>query len=278
MKEFSGWQALFLSFWSPQLYRDVAKYWQGTGYTYLFLVLCATSILYCVKMQILANNIFDAMVLRVLLQVPDITCTNGEISIGQSSPYTIYAPGPVRRPFIVFDMSDKDFSDKPEMTMSEALRVEKHGVWAKKPVAGTRGMGADYALTPIKLEPDTNFSITKQAVMTGGRVFKNLFGAIAFLVIVPMAFLVAIIQTLVYALAGYVTSRLLGLSLSFMTLVRLASVCLTPIILVDSIKRILNREVPNFEALAALIILGYMIFALYSNRDTAVTLKTGEST
>jgi hypothetical protein len=63
-----------------------------------------------------------------------------------------------------------------------------------------------------------------------------------------------------------------------MTLVRLASVCLTPIILVDSIKRILNREVPNFEALAALIILGYMIFALYSNRDTAVTLKTGEST
>jgi len=274
MREFSGWQALFLSFWSPQLYRDVAKHWKGTGYTYLFLVLCASSILYCVKMQMLANNIFDTIVHRILLQVPDITCKQGEISIDKPSPYTVYAPG--HRPFIIFDINDEDFSIQPNMTGSEALRVSKHGVWVKRLLPRIDAHSDPYRLQPIETTQDSNFAFTKQSVLNCGITLKTLFGAISFLVIVVASFIQAIFVTLVYALAGFMTSRLLGLSLSFTTLIRLASVCLTPVILADSIRRILNRDVPNFELAAALVILGYMIFALYSNRDTAVTLEASE--
>jgi hypothetical protein len=277
MKEFSGWQALFLSFWSAQLYRDVAKHWQGTGYTYLFLVLCVTSIMYCVKLQLLANNIFDTIVYRILLQVPNVTCTHGEISIDRPSPYTVYSPG--HRPFIVFDMNDQDFSAEPEMIGSEAMRVEKHGVWVKRLLPQTDAEGKNFRLQPLETGHDSNFVVTKQSVMTGGTILKSLFGAISFLVMVPIVFLKFVLITVLYSLAGYVTSRLLNLSLSFTTLIRLSSVCMTPVILVESIKRILNRDFPNheFEIAAALVILGYMIFALYANRDTAVTLQPSES-
>jgi hypothetical protein len=83
--------------------------------------------------------------------------------------------------------------------------------------------------------------------------------------LVPFGFLFCVIQTLIYALIGKIFTSVMGVDLSYPSLIRLSSVCLTPVLLVDSILKVSAINVGLWWLCAIVIALGYLGFAVFSN-------------
>src|SRR5688572_7259364 len=89
MKRYSIFQAIFLSFFSSSLYRDVARRWRGIGFGYLLLVLALVWILTIIKMQMSLAPFVNREGMDFARQVPKITVSNGQVSTDVATPYFI---------------------------------------------------------------------------------------------------------------------------------------------------------------------------------------------
>ena len=109
MKQFSGWQALFLSFWSSSLYKDVAKEWRGVGYLYLLAVICLTTFFVVLQIQVVLVPQFEQLTKSIVNQLPAVKIEKGLLSIDKPSPYTIIEPKSGKA-FITFDTRSEPVS------------------------------------------------------------------------------------------------------------------------------------------------------------------------
>jgi hypothetical protein len=114
-KAYPIWKALFLSFYSPEIYKDVAKNWRGFALSYILLlsaIVCAIMMLgwlntiYKIDIKTYAaaatKQLFEDpdftfeenlnRVLNIAAQIPKVTISDGEASITESSPYLITDP------------------------------------------------------------------------------------------------------------------------------------------------------------------------------------------
>lgn len=89
MKQYSGWQALFLSFWSSSLYKDVAEQWHGVGYLYLLFVVSLNLFLMTLQTQFVTVPAIKRIVDQVVVQLPNVTIDKGKLAIDKDSPYVI---------------------------------------------------------------------------------------------------------------------------------------------------------------------------------------------
>lgn len=118
------WQALYMSLYSKALYLDIGRGWRGAGFRYLLLLtaLCMTALtgLWMVKISRINldvapsldipsdqenSNDLSSILVHLIAQVPVITIKQGEASITQDEPYTIYYPED-NAPFAVIDTKD----------------------------------------------------------------------------------------------------------------------------------------------------------------------------
>jgi hypothetical protein len=114
-KVYPAWKALFLSFYSADLYKDIAKNWKGLALSYILLV---SSIICIILTLNWLNNVykFDIekyadettkhlfedpnftfeenlnRILSVAAQIPKVTISDGEVSIKEDQPYFIIDP------------------------------------------------------------------------------------------------------------------------------------------------------------------------------------------
>ncbi len=107
MKQFSGWQALFLSFCSPALYRDVARSWTGLGFLYLLAVISITSLFVSIQINNWVAQVIDQNVSPICEQMPKLSIDNGKATIDKTCPYKVTDPK-TGRVIITFDTRDSE--------------------------------------------------------------------------------------------------------------------------------------------------------------------------
>ncbi|WP_133129282.1 DUF1189 family protein [Legionella yabuuchiae] len=83
------WQAIFLSFYSPSLYRDVSKRWKGVGAIYLFLVIAIGCVPLSVRVISYMTDYIDNELIAPLEKIPKLYIQGGQISLDKPMPYMI---------------------------------------------------------------------------------------------------------------------------------------------------------------------------------------------
>lgn len=92
MQQYNVFQAIFLSFYSKKLYRDVATNWGGKSFAYLFLLVAIVSIFFVLTAQKVITHGYHELYAKVSPQLPVVTISDGKVSTPEQRPYIITDP------------------------------------------------------------------------------------------------------------------------------------------------------------------------------------------
>ncbi|UCF00209.1 MAG: DUF1189 family protein [Planctomycetota bacterium] len=253
MKKFSIIHIPLLSFFSKDLYQDVGLYWKGLNFTYLLLLLAVCLIPTMIKAHIAFSNFIDNDAPKVVEQVPEITITDGEVSIKEPQPYYITNP---ENGHILAILDTTDTINSLEDTDALCL-VTKNSVIYRKDKFQTQ---------TIDLTKVENFALDSARITGWLNTTKKFF----VITIYPFALLGSycyrIVQALIYAAIGLLFAYWCKATLSYKTLIRLAIVAVTPCIIVGTVLGLVGVYLPPLVYL--LVALAYLFFAVKANSQT----------
>lgn len=256
MKRYSILHPLYLSFASRDLYRDVRTNWQGTGFLYLLLLLAITWLPIMVKVHRDISEEIRREAPKYIEQVPQVTIVKGRVSIDQPVPYTISNPDD-RAPLMVIDTAGTITSF--EQTPAPVLLTKDKLMYRKPRAAETR----IYDLTGID-----ELTIDRGIVSIWVEAFRKFFAIVAYPFAVAGSFAYRILQMLFYATIGLLFVKVLKSSLDYLAVLQLASVSITPVIILNTLRTLTELHVPAQGLVSFAIAMGYLFFAVKANVDT----------
>jgi len=263
--KYPGWQALYLSFFSADLYRDVAKNWGGVAYQYLLLIVVALSAISAIVVQVSANMMLSEQNLSpVLDKWPALTIDGGKFSTDRKSPYFI----DIGTDLVI------DFDTRPDAKFPE----DKKG-WLvnSTQIVQENLTSPGESMSKFDLESQgaglPKLVIDKQLILSWVNLLKTYVGIVIFIFGGIFTYLAVLFQTVFYALAGMIAAKVLNVDLSYSQLVRLTSVALTPVLIVDIIIRNVH-PIPFWGILTIFIAIGYVIFGVSANRTESTPVVT----
>jgi hypothetical protein len=247
MKKFSIFHVPFMSFFSKELYQDVGLYWKGVNFGYLLLLLAVCWIPIIIKIRTVYSGFVREEAPPIVLQVPEITITDGQVSITESQPYYISDPenddvlAIIDTTGTIISLED---SDAFCLLTKNSLITRKN-----------------------KFETQTyDLSQVEHFVLDGDRIMSWLQTSKKFLVIAiyPFAllgsYIYRIVQALIYAAIGLLFASFCKVVLSYNTLLRLATVAVTPCIIAGTVFDLAGVSLP--APLYLLAALGYLFFGV----------------
>src|SRR5215470_17303482 len=89
MKKYSGWNALYLSFFYRDMYVDAVHGWKGLAYQYLFAIVVLTWVVAGIKAHAEWGQAMDYFQQKIVVQCPKLTLNKGHLSIDKPYPYYI---------------------------------------------------------------------------------------------------------------------------------------------------------------------------------------------
>jgi len=253
MKRYSFFHAFVLSFFSKSFYQDVGQQWRGTGLAFLLVALVLVWIPTTIKVHWGLSNFLAKDAPKLTSQIPAITISNGKVSTDVPTPYFINEPDS-GSPLIIIDTTGK--YENLDNTSAKMLLTK------------TKIISRDNFQTKVyDLSAVQSFYVDRPRVegwlSLGGRWFA--------LVLYPLAvifsFIFRGIQILIYALVGLLFTKLLNVNLSYQTLMRLAAVSLTPILVLDLFLEFVPLRIPLWWLLGICIALAYLFLAVKWNTD-----------
>jgi Protein of unknown function (DUF1189) len=281
MRQYAVWQAPFYSFWSKSFYIDVAKNWHGLGYLYLLVLLCFTWLFMSIKTEIDFSYHADHFLKPLIQQLPAITINKGTLSINRPSPYTIKNSD--GEAIITFDTGEKPMT--PEHAPAIFLVTKKTIVFKgsqldKQIIEQSKdpALAARYNKNPARDQDMDLFSTIDQAVIDQNTVnqvvdrFKNSVAFLLFIIALPLGFVLCVLQSLIYGLFAMAIASANQINLTYGTAVRLSTIALTPVLLIDSLLHMRNLvsllggvNSLLWSLVALSITMGYIIFAIRAN-------------
>ncbi len=249
MRRYSVFHVPALSFFSKKLYIDVSQNWKGVNFLYLLLLLAVCLILTMINLHRGISNFVNNEVSAIVNQVPEITITDGQVSIKETQPYYIKDPE-TNKPLAIIDTTGQIQSLKD----TDALfLLTDNKVIIKKSKFENR----TYELSNVKA-----FAVNSERI-TGWLHIGRKFLVVA---IYPFALLGSyvyrIVQALIYAAIGLLFASFCKTTLSYAASTRLAIVAVTPCIIVSTILGLIGTSIPNFLYLVAALV--YLFFAVKS--------------
>ena len=253
MKGLSMLQSLYLSFFSSDHYRDVRTNGKGTGFLYLLLLLSITWLPVMAKVHWALAEAVKQEAPKYIDQVPKVTILRGEVSIDRPVPYTISVPE-TSMPLLVIDTSGSITSF--EQTKAIALLTRNKFMYRKTDGTETR----IYDLSKID-----DFTLDRDRVNRWVQVFRKYFVLLAYPIALAASFAYRVLQMLLYAAIGMLFVKMLKVPLDYLTVLRLASVSITPVIILSTLQMLAGLHVPAYWLLCFVIAMGYLFFAVKSN-------------
>jgi len=252
--------ALYLSFFSRDLYRDVRKNWKGTGFVYLLLLLAVTWLPIIYRMHGDLSEEIRQEVPKYLAQMPKITIAAGRVSIDRPVPYTILESDG-RTPFMVIDTSGAIIS--LEQTDATVLLTGDQ-IMFRRP---QRDEAKVYNLT------GTDASIDRDLVGRWVGTFGKYFGVVAYPVVLAGDYVYRFFQMMIYAAIGMIFVRKLRAPLDSDAVFRLAAVAITPAIVLPTLLLLAGIHVPASPIVFFAMAIGYLYFAVKVNAGPEVRLE-----
>src|SRR5258705_3112365 len=248
MRRYSIFHPLILSFFSKSLYRDVAKNWRGTGLLYLLLILALLWIPTIIKGHLGFTRWVDQDAKGITQQIPPITITNGHASTNVPLPYFIKEPK-TGETLALIDTRDNSAAGNT----SVPLVLTETKLITNKSATETR----IYDLSSVG-----NFSVDQTRVEGWLGTASQWFFRALYPLGVLFSFIFRGIQVLIYALIGLLFARMLNANLDSKTLMRLAAISITPVLVLNLLFEFFPVRIHGWLLLGIVIELGYLFFSV----------------
>jgi len=255
MKQYGVFHPLFLSFFSKALYRDIAKNWKGVAFSYLLLLLALTWVPVMMQFHFNLSEGISREAPQIVNQIPKITITKGELSIDAPVPYYIIDTQSGEQ-IAAIDTSGQTTSI--DQTRAFMLLTKKNLIMRQRHRAETR----TYDLSDIK-----SFTLDRDSVMSWVQAFKKWFALAAYPFAVAGSFVYRVVQVLIYALIGMLFASILKTTLDYDALVRLSVISITPVVALNTLRRLLDVHVPMTWLISFVIAMIYLFIAVKANAD-----------
>ena len=252
MKRYSILHAFVLSFFSKSFYRDVGQHWRGTGLLYLLILLVVVWIPTLIKMQIGFSRFVQDESPQFTQQLPRITIKNGEASTNVQTPYFI--KNDKGEPVAIIDMTG-EYKDLDNTDASVLLTKTK---------VFTRNRRETRI---YDLEAVGSFEVDRVRAEGWLQMARHWLVPVLIPIVLIGTFILRTIQVLIYAAIGLLFANMLNTHLNYQSLMRLAAVALTPVMMLNLLLEFLPFSIPFWWIIGIVIGLAYMFFAVRSNSD-----------
>jgi hypothetical protein len=222
MKRYPAWQALYRSFYHTDFYRDVASNWKGLGFLYLFLLAGVSSLIAAVAVFFFLAQLCDRHLLPIADQFPTITSKNDNFSMDKPSPY--YVKDDVFGTVFTFDTSGNTKTlDHPGILVTDQAVINE-----QQKVGST-----DLQESVVMQASGSNGSFGKAEARNIVLMLRNFGPLVVFGFCLVWFTSSYFCQALFYGTLGLIFNAVLKTQLSYLQLVRLAALAMTPPVLVN---------------------------------------------
>jgi hypothetical protein len=251
---YSTIQALYLSFYSRELYQDIARNWKGLCLPYLFLVLMIYWTPETMNMHRTLSDFIADEGPKYVEQIPVITIAKGEISIKEEMPYTIY-DRKNNTPFAIIDTTGKTAS----LDKSPAhVLMTRNMIIVRKD---------DKEVRSLPLTDLGDAVITRKLIYEWLDIFNSLVTAVLFPLLLLISFGFHIMQIILLSFLGGNIAKSFNVTLDFRALMRLSAVAFTPPLILEAVHAILDISYSYSTFASFIIAAGYLYYAIGSNSE-----------
>jgi len=249
MRRYSIFHVPALSFFSKKLYIDVGQNWKGANFLYLLLLLAICLIPTMINLHRGISNFVNNEAPAIVNQVPEITITDGQVSIKETQPYYIKDPDS-NEPLAIIDTTGQIQS--LEDTDAFCL-LTGNKVITKKSEFENR----TYNLSNVKA-----FVVDSKRITGWLQIGRKFLAVVIYPFVLLGYYMYRLVQALIYAAIGLLFASFCKTTLSYTALIRLAVVAVTPCIIVGTILGLTDTSIPPFLYLVAALV--YLFFAVKS--------------
>jgi hypothetical protein len=263
MKQYHMWQAVWMSFYSKGLYRDVAINWGGKTFLYLLFLLALSSAILTYQAQHTFNRAHRHDVELLIEQsshlAPVMTIKDGRISTPVHRPYQINPPAYSGKVLAVVDVTGR------YTTLEQA----------KTPllITETKILYKDRNETREWVLP-SNMNRVVDPVAIGG-LLKQAMGYL-WLFLFPLElfffFVSYIVQVLLYGLLGLLIASVCRIKLSYAQVIQLVMVAITPVVVIKTITHTLGYITFYYDGLIYFFLtMIYLLYGILANKEVDQT-------
>lgn len=261
MSRYNIIQAIFMSFYSKKLYRDVVTNWGGKTVLYLLFILFLSWIAFAVKFQAGMSVFATTDIDKIVAQVPVLAIKDGKISTPENHPYEVYAPN-AKEKIAVIDTSGQ--VKTLEDAKAPILITDTQIITQTKP-------------NEIKTNqvPNTlNMNIDPQVVSAYIKQYLPYIWIPFLFIIVLLSFIYRLVQALIYGAFGKLFSVIINAKITYGQCIQIVFVALTPAIIVASVLDYFNIVFPKQLLCYFALTILYLFFGIIANRNTTTTITS----
>lgn len=228
MKRFGPLQALYLSFFSADLYRDVASHWKGLGLLYLLLLLGLTWLPTAARAFTGLRTFSTEKGAALAQQMPRVTIAGGEMRAEPPGRHELKDPATGH----VFLVIDDTIDDVPAQAANDMMMVTR-----KEFATFQRSQRRVW-----KLAPGMNLELTSGDVQHFLARVPYWAAPLVYAGALAGSFLFRTVQILVYGGIAMFFARRFKATVDYKTAVRLAAVAITPVVILRTLIWFLPTE------------------------------------
>lgn len=251
---YSYFQALYMSFYSPNLYLDVGRRWRGFGFGYLLLVCAVVSIPWAVKMGFEYQEDFRQHVVPSIKKMPTIYYVKGKLKIDKKMPYIVRSDV-TDEPVVIIDNTGKfnSLENIPAMVLFTDNKI----------ITKLQYTGTDVT----EVAPDVDGAITPEYLLSIAEKAKSMVFQLLYPSLTMILFGAELASMLFFAYIGsWVVRVFIKYPLSYRQSLRLAYVAATPQITFFILCFMMKWQNSVLSTLISFLFLAYYTFAVRTNK------------
>jgi hypothetical protein len=254
MSKYTLFQIPPLSFYSTDLYRDMALNKEGIGFGYLFLLLAVCWLVLVFSIGNKVSSYFDDYSPGFLAQFPEITIFDGQASIRESQPYYMDDPE-TGMPFAVIDTTGSIKSlDETEAVML----LTRNDLIVEKSEMETRS---------FNLSEMEDMVIDRELLTTWIEATKSYLPVVMYPFALAGSYFYRIVQVLVYALIGLLFASICKTELEYSQLLRLSVVAVTPSIIINTLFWVTGINLPMAGLMFFVLTMVYLFLGIKATAE-----------
>ena len=246
--------ALWMSFYSQNLYIDVGKRWRGFGLLYLLLLSALVAIPWSVQTGLTLQKDYVERVLPSIQKMPVIHYIKGKLSIDKEMPYIINDPA-TNKPVVIIDDTGKYTSLK---NSPATVLMTSNQIFTQFKYSGT---------DVDTIGPELTFDLTPKLILTQVERGKRLLFYVLYPTVVSILYATEITLLLVLAALGqFVTRVFTKYPLKYRQSMRLICVAATPQLSLVIVTLLVDWTGSLASTVVSLSLIAYYAFGVRANK------------
>lgn len=253
MQKYNMIQAFFMSFYSRNLYRDVAKNWGGKVFLYLLVLIFLISIPTTIVAQHGIKEWYQQLTTTFSSQIPILKIDKGMISTPENRPYFIKDPD--NKTIAVIDTSGQYTT--LEQAQVGLLLTKTELIMQQNPDE----------IRIHKVPADLTMIVDPSAINAFFANMLNYAWIFIFITILFFGYLWSLIKALIYGLLGLIFANMDKVALKYANILQIAIVAMTPSIVINLILKAISVELPALKLLSFILTIFYLWYGIAANKE-----------